>query len=132
MTRPIRMPVTTPYGTPGNWAAGYHTGNDHAAPVGTPVRATKGGRVFRTGVDPSYGIYIDLMSWHLGRRILHRYAHLSHPLVLSGKVTARQVIALSGNTGNSTGPHLHYEERTKPYGYWNHRKPLLPFWKPRV
>lgn len=128
----VDTPITTPFGRKGNWAAGYHTGNDYACPVGTKVHATKAAKVIDVGFDTSYGNYIMLQSWHRGRRIRHLYAHLSQVFVTEGgEVAGSRVIALSGNTGNSTGPHVHYEERIRPWRYWDHIKPVLPDWKPK-
>lgn len=127
---PVRKyPATTPYGKPGPWMAGYHTGIDYACPEGTWVRATKGGTVVQVGYDTSYGNHVVVQSWHKGRRIRHTYAHLSKPLVRVGmRLVAGRPVGLSGDTGNSTGPHVHYEERISPFGYWNHQKPVLPEW----
>ncbi|UJR16967.1 hypothetical protein I4U23_003865 [Adineta vaga] len=114
-------PVTTPFGKKGSWAAGYHTGADYACPVGTNVRATVSGTVINTNWGSSYGTHVVIESANKIREI---YAHLSKKLVKFGqKVKAGEVIAKSGNTGRSTGPHLHYEERVSPYAYKNHRKP---------
>jgi murein DD-endopeptidase MepM/ murein hydrolase activator NlpD len=87
-----------------------HNGIDYAVPVGTPVRAVADGTVAMTGVDPAYGVYVRL--WHKQLRCHTFYAHLDAVLVAIGEqVTQGQVIARSGNTGNSTGPHLHFEVR---------------------
>lgn len=130
--KPVDAEVTTRYGKPGNWAAGYHTGLDYAVPEGTIVRATRRGFVVRQGWDKDYGNYVVVSSWHKTRRIHHWYCHLSKAVVFPGeRVRGGNPIGLSGNTGNSTGPHLHYEERVKPYGYWNHILPVLPNWRPR-
>lgn len=86
-----------------------HTGLDYASPSGTPIRAAKEGTVVSSGVRGGYGstIMID----H-GGSLATLYAHQSQLLVASGtKVTRGQVIGLVGSTGNSTGPHLHFEVR---------------------
>lgn len=86
-----------------------HNGIDFACPVGTPVTATASGMVERARYDESgYGLYIMLRhswGWSL-------YAHLSEVAVGVGETVAQgEVIAWSGNTGNTTGPHLHFSVR---------------------
>jgi murein DD-endopeptidase MepM/ murein hydrolase activator NlpD len=116
-------PVTTPFGKAGSWAAGYHTGDDYACPTGTSVRATASGVVKDLNWGADYGIHIVIESPDKVREL---YAHLSKKLVKVGQtVKAGEEIAKSGNTGRSTGPHLHYEERVASYKYANHRKPQL-------
>ena len=86
-----------------------HKGIDIAAPIGTPVRATASGRVSKAGVGSGYGNVI-----YLGHSdgIETRYGHLSGFEVSEGDVVQKgQVIGYVGNTGRSTGPHLHYEVR---------------------
>lgn len=84
-----------------------HKGVDWATPVGTTVRASCGGTVVSAGWASGYG-YCVLLSHPDGRQT--RYGHLSKILVSPGqKVEQNQKIALSGNTGRSTGPHLHFE-----------------------
>jgi murein DD-endopeptidase MepM/ murein hydrolase activator NlpD len=86
-----------------------HAGIDWAVPVGTPVRAARAGRVTFAGPSSSYGLRVDLDH---GTGFVTKYAHLSSIKVRLGQtVTAGQLIALSGNTGRSTGPHLHFETR---------------------
>ena len=88
-------------------ATTYHQAVDWGTPTGTPVYASSGGTVERAGWIGTYGyaIYINHPD---GRQT--RYAHLSKILVKAGqKVKQGDRIALSGNTGNSTGPHLHFE-----------------------
>ncbi|MBM7789917.1 peptidoglycan DD-metalloendopeptidase family protein [Tenggerimyces flavus] len=125
MAAPVPDPhVTCEFGVPGDWKAGYHTGRDYRARTGTPVFATATGRVAKLhpGTDGSYGRYV----WLETDGIRHLYAHLSKILVEVGEtVKAGEQLAESGNTGNTTGPHLHYEERHSPYRYLNHRKPRL-------
>ncbi len=115
--------ITTPFGKPGSWAAGYHTGDDYAAPTGTPVVATRGGRVVAAGWNiwgVSYGLQVIVET----AGVRHLYAHLSALSVGAGANVAQgQRLGLVGSTGNATGPHCHYEERVAPYGYYNHRKP---------
>lgn len=129
--KPVRKyNVTTPFGKPGPWMAGYHTGDDYACPEGTWVRATKGGRVVDLGYNSAYGNYITVHSWHNGKRIRHMYCHLSKFRTALGKrVRAGSLLGLSGSTGNATGPHVHYEERVFPFGYYDHQKPVLQDWR---
>lgn len=92
---------------PTKGASTYHKGVDWAVPTGTAVMASSGGTVLKAGWGSGYGyvVYIDHGD---GRQT--RYAHLSKVLVKAGqKVVQGQKIALSGNTGRSTGPHLHFE-----------------------
>ncbi|MBR6771388.1 MAG: M23 family metallopeptidase [Lachnospiraceae bacterium] len=92
---------------PTRGASTYHKGIDWATPVGTAVMASSSGTVVRAGWGSGYGyvIYIDHGD---GRQT--RYGHLSKILVSPGqKVTQGQKIALSGNTGISSGPHIHFE-----------------------
>ena len=84
-----------------------HKGTDFAMPMGTPVQAPAGGRVEKVGNHPLAGRYIVVRH---DNGYKSRYLHLSKPLVSRGeRVEMNQRIALSGNTGRSTGPHLHYE-----------------------
>lgn len=86
-----------------------HPGIDIAVPVGTPVRAAGGGAVTLTGVREDYGVFV-LLQHPDGYETM--YGHASRVLVHDGdSVRAGQVIALSGNTGRSTAPHLHFEVR---------------------
>ncbi len=86
-----------------------HPGIDVAVPAGTPVRASGGGKVEAAGTDPDYGLFVLLR--HPGG-FQTMYGHTSRIVVREGEsVAAGQVIALSGNTGRSTAPHLHFEVR---------------------
>ena len=86
-----------------------HEGIDFVADVGTPVAASAGGVVKEAVHHPEYGNLIELDH---GNGFSTRYAHLSKILVRPGQMINRgQEIALSGNTGRSTGPHLHFEVR---------------------
>lgn len=84
-----------------------HEGIDFGARRGTPVNATAAGRVVHAGRRSNYGLIVEI-DHGLGFRTL--YAHLDKVLVQPGQVVdAGARIGLSGNTGRSTGPHLHYE-----------------------
>ncbi|MCL1078961.1 peptidoglycan DD-metalloendopeptidase family protein [Parashewanella spongiae] len=84
-----------------------HNGTDFAVPVGTKVLATSDGRVEQVTKHPYAGNYIVIEH---SEKYQTRYLHLSKSLVKKGqKVSKGQIIALSGNTGRTTGPHLHYE-----------------------
>jgi murein DD-endopeptidase MepM/ murein hydrolase activator NlpD len=86
-----------------------HTGLDVAVPIGTMIRASGGGVVAETGEDAEYGVFV-LLDHPDGFQSL--YGHASRILAAVGDtVAAGQVIALSGTTGRSTGPHLHFEIR---------------------
>lgn len=114
--------VTTAYGVPGSWAAGEHTGEDYACPVGTPVVAAAPGTVVRAENQGDYGNRIDIRC-DLDN-CEHSYSHLSRFHVKAGQhVGAGQMLGESGNTGRSTGPHVHYEQRHHPYGYYDYHRP---------
>ncbi|OGU09640.1 MAG: hypothetical protein A2W29_08615 [Gemmatimonadetes bacterium RBG_16_66_8] len=86
-----------------------HPGLDIAVPTGTPIRASGGGAVAETGDDVEYGRFV-LIEHPGGYQTL--YGHALRLLVAAGdSVSAGQVIALSGSTGRSTAPHLHFEAR---------------------
>ena len=89
-----------------------HRAYDWGVVVGTPLYAMQSGVVSKVeALQKGYGLYIVLDH---GDQIESLYAHLSEALLSEGDpVQLRQVIALSGNTGNSTGPHVHIEARYK-------------------
>lgn len=87
----------------------FHSGTDIGAPTGTPVLATRAGQVSVSDFLGGYGLTVILR--HDGD-LESRYAHLSQILVQPGeRVEQGDVIGLVGSTGNSTGPHLHFEIR---------------------
>jgi len=84
-----------------------HSGIDIAVPLGTPIRAAGGGVVLGAGQDPEYGLFV-LIGHPEGYESM--YGHASRLLVeADDSVRAGQVIAMSGSTGRSTAPHLHFE-----------------------
>jgi murein DD-endopeptidase MepM/ murein hydrolase activator NlpD len=86
-----------------------HPGIDIAVPLGTPVRASGGGSVTAAGSDADYGLFV-LLRHPSGYETM--YGHMSRLLAAEGdEVQAGQVIGLSGNSGRSTAPHLHFEIR---------------------
>jgi murein DD-endopeptidase MepM/ murein hydrolase activator NlpD len=85
----------------------FHSGIDFSAPEGTRVHSTGDGIVSFSGYERGYGQKVTIAHGYGFKTI---YAHLSKSLVRQGQRVSRgEVIALSGNTGISTGPHLHYE-----------------------
>jgi len=86
----------------------FHTGLDIGIDEGTPLYPTQAGTVLITGNDPDgYGRYVVV---YYGGGMATLYAHCSRILVSEGQdVGAETIIARSGNTGSSTGPHLHIE-----------------------
>ncbi|HEY6821994.1 MAG TPA: M23 family metallopeptidase [Burkholderiales bacterium] len=114
---PTMLPVAAPYNASGfgrridpftgQWA--MHEGIDFLAEPGSTVVAAAGGIVQFAGFHPQYGFMVDLEH---GNDLVTRYAHLSKLFVKTGDVVLRgRRIALSGSTGRSTGPHLHFEVR---------------------
>jgi murein DD-endopeptidase MepM/ murein hydrolase activator NlpD len=106
---PVRGWVTSGFGkriSPFTGQVGLHDGLDIGAPANTPVQAPAAGRVVTTGSDPRMG---NLVSLDHGFGMETQYGHLAKILVKNGqKVKRGDVIGLVGNTGLSTGPHLHY------------------------
>lgn len=108
---PLAMPVTgTLTGRFGDPRPGRrHAGVDWSAPTGTPVRAARAGRVTWAGSSSGYGLRVDVDH---GGGLVTRYAHLSRIAVRIGQeVAGGATIGQVGNTGTSTGPHLHFEVR---------------------
>ncbi|GAA4892230.1 LysM peptidoglycan-binding domain-containing M23 family metallopeptidase [Streptomyces coeruleoprunus] len=115
-TAPVPSSITTPYRASGSmWSSGYHTGVDFAASSGTSVKAVGPGTVVSAGWSGAYGNEVVIQ--HADGNY-SQYAHLSSLSVSAGQtVGGGQQVGLSGSTGNSTGPHLHFEIRTSPsYG----------------
>jgi murein DD-endopeptidase MepM/ murein hydrolase activator NlpD len=98
----------------GMWQS-THSGQDFAVATGTQVYAARGGTVVKAGSNgagdgPAYGNAVVIKH---GNGTYSQYAHLSKIQVKAGQIVKTgQRIALSGNTGNSSGPHLHFEIRT--------------------
>ncbi len=89
------------------WSTGYHTGEDYAAPIGTDVMAAASGTVVEAGYNGAYGnqVVIEHEDGYYTT-----YSHLSEiDVVVGQEVTAGDTIGAVGNTGNSTGAHLHFE-----------------------
>ncbi|MFI5621026.1 M23 family metallopeptidase [Streptomyces sp. NPDC051567] len=112
--------LSATYGKGGSMWSQKHSGQDFAVPTGTPVKSIHNGVVVKAGPNgggdgPAYGNAVVIKH---PNNTYSQYAHLSQIKVKTGqKVFTNQLIALSGNTGNSSGPHLHFEIRTTPnYG----------------
>jgi murein DD-endopeptidase MepM/ murein hydrolase activator NlpD len=108
---PVEGPMTSPFGeraqAMGGGGAQFHAGIDISVPTGTPVQAAQEGTVVFAGYNGAYGKVVKLDHAN-GFSTL--YAHNSRLLVYVGQaIAAGQVICLSGSTGRSTGPHLHFE-----------------------
>ncbi|MFD7439226.1 transglycosylase family protein [Streptomyces sp. NPDC059861] len=119
---PVSGPLGTAYRATGSsWSKGYHTGVDFPAPTGATVKAVGAGRVVDAGWGGSFGYQVVIR--HSDGRY-SQYAHLSAISVKAGQsVGAGQRIGRVGSTGNSTGPHLHFEVRTGP-GFGSDVDPL--------
>ena len=122
---PVSGRISSGFGrrtAPKKGASTYHKGIDFAVPVGTAVMASCGGTVIRAGWGSGYGYCVYIQ--HPDGRVT-RYGHLSKVLVKTGQsVKQGEKIALSGNTGVSTGPHLHFEiliggSQVNPLNYLN-------------
>jgi murein DD-endopeptidase MepM/ murein hydrolase activator NlpD len=104
--------VTSPFGArndPINALTGIHEGLDMGASTGTPVLASGDGQVVWAGWRDRYGNLVEIDH---GNGLRTRYGHLSKVMVMVGAKVARgSVIGLVGETGRTTGPHLHYEVR---------------------
>jgi murein DD-endopeptidase MepM/ murein hydrolase activator NlpD len=88
---------------------GIHEGLDLGAPIGTPVEATGDGQVVWAGWRDRYGNLVEIDH---GNGVHTRYGHLSKVMVSVGaRINRGAVIGLVGETGRTTGPHLHYEVR---------------------
>lgn len=110
MSLPIKNgKITTRYKKPGEmWSKKYHTGVDFACKIGTPILAVADGKIENANWGKSYGNQVVQKvdgGWVI-------YAHLNAVRCKPGqRVTKGQIIGESGNSGNSSGPHLHFEMR---------------------
>ncbi|MBA4178942.1 MAG: peptidase M23, partial [Leptothrix sp. (in: Bacteria)] len=92
---------------PFNGRSALHTGLDFPGAIGTPIRAAAGGMVTATEIHPEYGNLLEIAH---GNGLVTRYAHNASIAVRPGALVRRgQVVAQMGNTGRSTGAHLHFE-----------------------
>ena len=123
---PVTGVITSGFGYRTNPVLGteeLHNGIDIAADIGTKALAACDGVVTDTGRSPTYGIYVTFDTTD-GYQVF--YAHLSKALVQEGdRVKKGDVIALTGDTGLATGPHLHYS-------VFRDGKPLDPLSLPQV
>ena len=90
----------------GIWSGGWHTGLDFRVPTGTSVVAAANGTIIAASWQGAYGYRIQIDH---GSGYITTYNHLSKIIYSSGEVAAGQEIGKSGSTGNTTGPHLHFE-----------------------
>lgn len=109
--------ITTEYGQsePGS-RRGYHTGVDYAMPQGRPIIAPEAGTVDQNGdgraAADGRGFFVRFKG---DSGTMHCLYHLQAMGTRTGHVNQGEVLGYSGNTGNSTGPHLHWEVRKAPY-----------------
>jgi murein DD-endopeptidase MepM/ murein hydrolase activator NlpD len=111
---PVSGPISSGFGArarPKAGASTYHPALDYGVPVGTPVKAAAAGVVIQTGTLPGFG---NVVIVDHGAGTVSQYAHLSRAVAKRGQAVAQgDIIALSGNTGNSTGPHLDYRVKVR-------------------
>jgi len=115
LIRPISGTITSRFGHVSSRRVSRHTGLDIAASTGTKIKAAAGGTVTFSGYKGSFGYMVVI---NHGDGIETYYAHCSKLYVKAGQqVNQGEVIAAVGNTGNSTGPHLHLEIRVNGVAY---------------
>ena len=123
MIWPVNGVITSPYGYRTHPIFGttiYHSGIDIGVDYGTPVQAADGGTVVEAGWGSGYGYAVVIDH---GNGLSTLYGHNQELAVSAGQsVSQGQVIAYAGSTGNSTGPHVHFEVRANgdpvdPQGY---------------
>ena len=129
---PVRGPVNSDYGQRRSpWAPNseFHSGIDIGARAGTPVKAPAPGVVIFAGQQAEYGVTLIIDHGNNTRSL---YGHLSRLAVAAGQPVKRgDLVALTGNTGRSSGPHLHYEIQVKgqpvnPHSYiWEESGPAV-------
>lgn len=103
---PLNGPITSPYGDTIDRSS-PHVGVDIGVSTGTPIRCTGSGTVINAKYSSSYGYMVEIDHGNGYKTI---YAHNSQNTVDEGDYVAQgDIVALSGNTGDSTGPHLHYQ-----------------------
>ncbi len=135
---PVRGPVNSDFGQRRSpWAPNseFHSGIDIGAPIGMPVKAPAPGVVVFAGQQPEYGTTLVLDHGNDTRSL---YGHLSKITVaMDQQVRRGDTVALTGNTGRSSGPHLHYEIQVKgqpvnPHSYiWEESGPAVAKSGPR-
>ena len=133
LAKPTDCPISSAYGVAGKhwlwhlengiWVKGQkdgmgnHRGYDFKTPIGTPVFACTDGFISRAGWevedhrDKGFGLRIIQSFVADGKAHILFYGHLSQLVINEGRINKGQVIAMSGNTGRSSGPHLHVEVR---------------------
>jgi murein DD-endopeptidase MepM/ murein hydrolase activator NlpD len=105
---PVDAQPTDGFGPRGSF---FHTGIDYPAPMGTPVNAARDGVVETAGVLPGYGKVVIVRH---DEDVTTLYSHLSRILVAAGRsIDPNTVVGLVGQTGDATGPHLHFEVRVR-------------------
>ena len=111
---PVRGSINSGFGgrtSPWSARSDFHSGLDIGAPIGTPVKAPAPGTVVFAGVHAEYGQTLIVEHGHETKSL---YGHLSRlNVAVNQKVQRGDIVALTGNTGRSSGPHLHYEIQVK-------------------
>ncbi len=115
LIKPISGVITSRFGASSSIRRSAHTGLDISAPSGTPIKAAASGTVTFSGYKGSYG---NMLVISHGNGVQTYYCHCSKLYVGTGtQISQGQTIAAVGNTGNSTGPHLHLEVRVNGVAY---------------
>lgn len=109
LIKPVTGTISSRFGSISSVRSSAHTGLDIAAPTGTPVKAAAGGTVIWAGRKGSYGLLVVISH---SSSVQTYYGHCSKLYVSAGQTVSQgQSISAVGSTGNSTGPHLHFEIR---------------------
>lgn len=126
---PVPNKVGTAYGVKGDWAAGYHPGEDFLSPTGTLAVAPQDAEIVYAGWygwGRAYGLTVIGESLINGQPLRWIMAHLNRALVRTGdRVQRGQQVAVTNNTGRTSGPHLHLEVRHFPYNYGDDVDPTI-------
>ena len=117
---PVNGRISSEYGyrlAPTKGASENHNGWDVKVPIGTPIKAIADGKVCAVGPASGYGYWVAIDHGKInGKTVTSEYGHISKWVVNKGEhVKQGQIIAYSGNTGSSNGPHLHFTIREGYY-----------------
>ena len=115
LARPVSGSISSRFGSMSRVRSGVHTGLDIASSYGTKIKASASGTVVFSGYKGAFGKMIAI---NHGNGVMTYYGHCSSLYVSAGDTVSQgQVIAAVGSTGNSTGPHLHFEVRVNGVAY---------------